>query len=156
MNAGQGAFVPHSNGRQHLTTRPGATKALAPLQVARLRPAAVAAPTVRPTAVARERDSCAVTALAEITDRALRAALVRFTAELYRREPARISRRQDVGAGLPRRPAGGGRLQMPRGNDLMRSRLVREYLMGERAPMNDPTAWNGDATHMPYRMHSEY
>ena len=36
------------------------------------------------------------------------------------------------------------------------SRIVREYLMGERQPMTDLMAWNADATRMPYRMHSEY
>ena len=49
-----------------------------------------------------------------------------------------------------------GAFQMLRSNDLIWSRMVREYLMGERAPMNDLMAWNADATRMPYRMHSEY
>ncbi|MEO1204880.1 MAG: alpha/beta fold hydrolase [Pseudomonadota bacterium] len=49
-----------------------------------------------------------------------------------------------------------GTFQMLRSNDLVWSRLVREYMMGERSPMNDLMAWNADATRMPYRMHSEY
>jgi polyhydroxyalkanoate synthase len=49
-----------------------------------------------------------------------------------------------------------GAFQMLRSNDLVWSHLVREYLIGERAPMTDLTAWNADATRMPYRMHSEY
>ena len=49
-----------------------------------------------------------------------------------------------------------GAFQMLRSNDLIWSRIVREYLMGERAQMNDLMAWNADATRMPYRMHSEY
>lgn len=49
-----------------------------------------------------------------------------------------------------------GAFEMLRSNDLVWSRLIHEYLMGERAPMNDLMAWNADATRMPYRMHSEY
>ncbi|MFG1402699.1 alpha/beta fold hydrolase [Xanthobacter sediminis] len=49
-----------------------------------------------------------------------------------------------------------GAFQMLRSNDLVWSRMVHEYMMGERAPMNDLMAWNADATRMPYRMHSEY
>ena len=49
-----------------------------------------------------------------------------------------------------------GTFQMLRSNDLVWSRLVHEYLMGERRPMTDLMAWNADATRMPYRMHSEY
>jgi polyhydroxyalkanoate synthase len=49
-----------------------------------------------------------------------------------------------------------GAFQMLRSNDLVWSRLVHEYLMGDRAPMIDLMAWNADATRMPYRMHSEY
>lgn len=46
--------------------------------------------------------------------------------------------------------------QMLRSNDLIWSRVVREYLMGERRPMNDLMAWNTDSTRLPHRMHSEY
>ena len=46
--------------------------------------------------------------------------------------------------------------QMLRSNDLVWSRLVHDYLLGERRPMSDLMAWNADATRMPYRMHSEY
>ena len=49
-----------------------------------------------------------------------------------------------------------GAFQMLRSNDLIWSRMVSEYLMGERSPMIDLMAWNADATRMPYRMHSEY
>ena len=49
-----------------------------------------------------------------------------------------------------------GAFQLLRSNDLVWSRMVREYLMGEREPMIDLMAWNADATRMPYRMHSEY
>ena len=49
-----------------------------------------------------------------------------------------------------------GAFQLLRSNDLIWSRIVHDYLMGERTPMNDLMAWNSDATRMPYRMHSEY
>ena len=49
-----------------------------------------------------------------------------------------------------------GAFQMLRSSDLVWSRMVHEYLMGERSPMIDLMAWNADATRMPYRMHSEY
>lgn len=50
----------------------------------------------------------------------------------------------------------GGAFQMLRSNDLVWSRAVREYLMGEGRSMNDLMAWNADGTRMPYAMHSEY
>ena len=49
-----------------------------------------------------------------------------------------------------------GTFQLLHSNDLVWSRMVHEYLMGERRPMTDLMAWNADATRMPYRMHSEY
>jgi hypothetical protein len=49
-----------------------------------------------------------------------------------------------------------GAFQMLHSNDLVWSRAVREYLMGERQKVNDLMAWNADATRMPYHMHSEY
>ena len=49
-----------------------------------------------------------------------------------------------------------GAFQMLRTNDLVWSRYVHDYLMGNRRPMNDLMAWNADATRMPYRMHSDY
>jgi polyhydroxyalkanoate synthase len=49
-----------------------------------------------------------------------------------------------------------GAFQLLRSNDLLWSRVVREYLLGSRQPMSDLMAWNADATRMPYRMHSEY
>ena len=47
-----------------------------------------------------------------------------------------------------------GAFEMLRSNDLVWSRLVHDYLLGERRPMTDLMAWNADATRMPYRMHS--
>ncbi len=49
-----------------------------------------------------------------------------------------------------------GAFTLLRSNDLIWSRLVHSYMMGDRAPMSDLMAWNADATRMPARMHSEY
>jgi polyhydroxyalkanoate synthase len=50
----------------------------------------------------------------------------------------------------------GGAFQMLRSNDLIWSRVVRGYLMGEPAPVSDLMAWNADGTRMPQAMHSQY
>jgi polyhydroxyalkanoate synthase len=49
-----------------------------------------------------------------------------------------------------------GAFALLRSNDLIWSRMVHDYLMGERAAPIDIMAWNDDATRMPYRMHSQY
>jgi polyhydroxyalkanoate synthase subunit PhaC len=49
-----------------------------------------------------------------------------------------------------------GAFQLLRSNDLIWSRLIHEYLMGQRPPMTDLMAWNADGTRLPHRMHSEY
>jgi polyhydroxyalkanoate synthase subunit PhaC len=49
-----------------------------------------------------------------------------------------------------------GAFQMLRSYDLLWSRLIHEYLLGERAEMNELMAWNADATRMPATMHSQY
>jgi polyhydroxyalkanoate synthase subunit PhaC len=49
-----------------------------------------------------------------------------------------------------------GAFQMLRSNDLIWSRLVREYMLGERHEMTDLMAWNADATRLPFKMHSQY
>jgi len=49
-----------------------------------------------------------------------------------------------------------GAFQLLRSNDLIWSRLVHDYLMGERSNSIDIMAWNADSTRMPYRMHSQY
>lgn len=49
-----------------------------------------------------------------------------------------------------------GAFQLLRSNDLIWSRLIHDYLLGNRKPMTDLMAWNADATRLPYRMHSEY
>ncbi len=49
-----------------------------------------------------------------------------------------------------------GAFQLLRSNDLIWSRAIRTYLMGERFTPNDLMSWNADATRMPYQMHSDY
>ncbi len=49
-----------------------------------------------------------------------------------------------------------GAFTLLRSYDLIWSRMVSEYLLGESPRMNDLMAWNADSTRMPYRMHSEY
>lgn len=49
-----------------------------------------------------------------------------------------------------------GAFQWLRSQDLVWSRVVHDYLMGERESLSDLMAWNADTTRMPYRMHSEY
>lgn len=49
-----------------------------------------------------------------------------------------------------------GAFQLINSNDLIWSRMIHDYLMGDRAPMIDLMAWNADTTRMPYRMHSDY
>lgn len=49
-----------------------------------------------------------------------------------------------------------GAFQLLRSNDLIWSKILHDYLMGERSALIDLMAWNLDATRMPYKMHSEY
>jgi polyhydroxyalkanoate synthase subunit PhaC len=49
-----------------------------------------------------------------------------------------------------------GAFRLLRSNDLVWSRLIKTYLMGDRDEPNDLMAWNADGTRMPARMHSEY
>jgi polyhydroxyalkanoate synthase len=49
-----------------------------------------------------------------------------------------------------------GAFMLLRANDLVWSRIMRQYLLGDREEMTDLMAWNADATRMPARMHGEY
>ncbi|NML24503.1 alpha/beta fold hydrolase [Zoogloea sp. G-4-1-14] len=49
-----------------------------------------------------------------------------------------------------------GAFQLLNSRDLVWSRLLKDYLMGERRPLSDLMAWNADGTRLPYRMHTEY
>src|SRR3974377_939276 len=49
-----------------------------------------------------------------------------------------------------------GAFQILRSNDLIRSRVIREYLLGGRQPMNDLMAWNADLPRLPHPLPSGY
>lgn len=49
-----------------------------------------------------------------------------------------------------------GAFHMLRTNDLVWSRIIKEYVLGERNGMFDIQAWAEDVTRMPYLMHSQY
>ena len=49
-----------------------------------------------------------------------------------------------------------GSFQFLHSRDLVWTRRMREYLMGEREQPNDLMAWNADTTRLPARMHHEY
>ena len=49
-----------------------------------------------------------------------------------------------------------GTFSMLQSVDLVWSRSVLDYQLGQRRPMNDLMAWDSDTTRMPYKMHSEY
>ncbi|MFT3664730.1 PHA/PHB synthase family protein [Piscinibacter sp.] len=49
-----------------------------------------------------------------------------------------------------------GSFQFLHSRDLVWTRRMREYLMGEREQPSDLMAWNSDTTRMPARMHHEY
>jgi polyhydroxyalkanoate synthase len=49
-----------------------------------------------------------------------------------------------------------GAFQILRSRDLIWSKMIREYMLGEHTQMSDLMAWNADTTRLPYRMHSEY
>jgi polyhydroxyalkanoate synthase len=49
-----------------------------------------------------------------------------------------------------------GAFTLLRADDLLWSRPLRQYLLGEREVPTDLMAWNADGTRLPARMHSEY
>ena len=50
----------------------------------------------------------------------------------------------------------GGAFMALRSNDLVWSKAVHEYLLGDREKPTDLMAWSADQTRMSYRMHSQY
>jgi polyhydroxyalkanoate synthase len=105
-------------------------------------------------AMARERNNrlCSITFFATQTDFTEAGELMLFINE------SEISFLEDMmwAQGFLDAKQMAGTFQLLRSNDLIWSRVVHEYLMGERAPMFDLMAWNADATRLPYRMQSEY
>jgi polyhydroxyalkanoate synthase len=49
-----------------------------------------------------------------------------------------------------------GAFQLLHSDDLIWSRALKNYMLGQRDSTNDLMAWNADTTRLPYRMHSEY
>jgi polyhydroxyalkanoate synthase len=49
-----------------------------------------------------------------------------------------------------------GAFQALRSDELIWSKLIREYVLGERDEMSALMAWNADQTRLPARMHSQY
>jgi poly[(R)-3-hydroxyalkanoate] polymerase subunit PhaC len=49
-----------------------------------------------------------------------------------------------------------GAFKILRSNDLVWSKMMREYMLGERDRATDLTIWNADQTRLPFRMHSQY
>ena len=49
-----------------------------------------------------------------------------------------------------------GAFQLMGSSDLVWSKVLKHYLLGERSELSDLMAWNADGTRLPYRMHSEY
>ncbi len=105
-------------------------------------------------ALARDRDDC----LASVS---LLAAQVDFSEpgelSLFINE-SQVAFLEDIMAtnGYLKSDQMAGAFQLLRSNDLIWSRVIRHYLLGERTRDNPLMAWNADATRMPARMHSEY
>ena len=49
-----------------------------------------------------------------------------------------------------------GAFRILRSNELILSRIIHDYVLGERETMTDLMAWNADQTRMPYLMHAQY
>jgi len=70
-------------------------------------------------------------------------------------EVAYLEDQMDVTGYLTARQMAGA-FQLLRSYDLLWSRIVSSYLLGDAEPMNDLAAWNADSTRMPARMHAQY
>jgi polyhydroxyalkanoate synthase len=49
-----------------------------------------------------------------------------------------------------------GAFRILRSNELIVSRILHDYVLGERETMTDLMAWNADQARMPYLMHAQY
>jgi len=73
-------------------------------------------------------------------------------------DPAQVTQLMDMMAeqGFLTGKQMGGSFQFLHSRDLIWSRQMHEYLLGERTQPNDLMAWNADVTRMPATMHGEY
>ena len=49
-----------------------------------------------------------------------------------------------------------GAFRILRSNELIVSRILHDYVLGERETMTDLMAWNADQARMPYLTHAQY
>ncbi|MFI4936971.1 MAG: alpha/beta fold hydrolase [Candidatus Berkiellales bacterium] len=49
-----------------------------------------------------------------------------------------------------------GTFSMLHSNDLIWSKVIRDYLLGQQETVKDLMVWDNDTTRLPYKMHSEY
>ena len=68
---------------------------------------------------------------------------------LFVDEACRLPRRHDVGSGVLDTKQMAGAFKILRSNDLVWSKMMREYLLGERDPVTDLGTWNADQTGSP-------
>ena len=109
------------------------------------------------TAAATTRTRPAAAAVADAAGRADRLLRARRAGPVHRREPGRLpATRSRAARATSTGEQMAGSFQFLHSRDLVWTRRMREYLMGEREQRTDLMAWNADTTRMPARMHHEY